>query len=260
MKEDKEEDLRSTMNDYSKSSHERTAAAMTLMERGELSQEEAKVKSGEISSSYKNDNRVLNQLDGALKGNYQDLTRVFSDLKTSKEGSKEREVAEKKIVNGVITGDIKMHSIDDQSSLDLIIPKLAEKMTPVNFKSMYNSQTTEKRSQIKQSLEVSGTDKSKDQLVNIQNNLNPLETNEKKINYLSNADKEQIQKIADSADGFRSLIDVFKGDAELQRLARAGDNDKFEKALNLITKKAQLDRGNTRERALLNRIMKAVIS
>lgn len=268
MKEEKEEDLRSTMNDYSKSSHERTAAAMTLMDRGELSKEEAKVKSEEISSTYKKDNRVLNQLDSSLKSNYQDLTRVFSDLKNSAPGSKEREDAESKIVNGVITGDIKMHNIDDQASIDLIVPKLAEKMTATNFKNMYNGQTNEKRDKIKKSLADStraGSIKAGDQLVNIQNKLNVLETgnpatdDKRKLDFLSNAGKDQIKGLTDNAEGLKSLADILKKNSQLEYLASVNNIEEFKKAINIITKKSQFN-SSSGDTALIKQIIKQINS
>ncbi len=258
MKDEKEEDLRKTMNDYSRSGHERTAAAMTLMEQGKLSKEEAKVKSTEISKSYEKDNKVLTQLDGAMNHNYQELTRVFSDINSTDPSKKDK--AETKIVNGIITGDIKMHNIDDQNVLDKLMPKLAEKMTPANFKNMYNNQTTEKRDKIKKALgtaNTAGSDKAGEQLVNIQNKLDPLRTDDKKMDYVKNAGKDQIKSLAENIDGLKSLADVLKKNKQLQLYASTGNNTEFRKTLNDMTKKAQFNT-SALDSSILKEIMNAM--
>lgn len=269
-KEETDDELRRGMNDYSRSSHERTADAMLLMERGKLSTEEAKVKTTEISGAYGSDNRVLNQLDSTLNSFYQQLNRTFQDLKFGTPDK--QEAAKRKIVGGIITGDIKMHGIDDQESLNLIMPKLAEKMTPTNFKNMFNSQTTEKRDKIKLALTAASKnnnspanikkgvqDKAGDQLVNIKSTLDPLPTDDRKNKYLSNAGMDQIKSIADTAEGLKSIAELFKKDATLLKYAQTKNLEEFRRSVNKKTQKAQF-KASQGDSALLMQIMNAIKS
>ncbi|PKM91087.1 hypothetical protein CVU82_03460 [Candidatus Falkowbacteria bacterium HGW-Falkowbacteria-1] len=269
MKDEREEDIRKKMNDYSLTGHERTAATMTLMERGELSQEEASVKSSEIRDSYKHDGKVKNQLDGVLNNNYQNLTQSFTELHSTAGGDSrsqdtkdKHEKVQKKIVSGVVNGTIKIANIDDQESLNLIMPELSKTMTDKNFKGVYDGQTTEKRAQLKVALKASGTPNARTKLAAINNDLSPLEGTNEKAQYLEKANLNQMQDLTSSIDGLKSLKQFFQESGSLSKyrdLVNAGKNEEFRAEMNMITKNMQFNTSNA-HKAMLDSIAQSIKS
>lgn len=269
MKDDTEENIRKKMNDYSLGGHERTAAAMTLMEKGELSQEEAKIKSDEIRGSYKHDEKVKNQLDGSLNNNYQNLTQSFTELhSTAGDDSRDQktkdnhEKAQKKIVSGVIDGTIKISNIDDQESLNLIMPEISKTMTDKNFKNIYDGQTTEKRSQLKVALKASGVSTARTKLAAINGDLSPLKGADEKTKYLEKVNVNQMQDLTSSADGLESLKQFFQelGDLDkYKKMTANGNSENFRVEMNKITKNMQFN-GSPAHKAMLESIIQSINS
>lgn len=271
MKDDDDDVLKKKMNDYSLDRHERTAATMTLMEKGKLSNSEAKVKKDEIMGKYSYDNKVMNQLDSSLASNYQNLTQSFTTLhQTSKppvnedgsvknesnEEKKEREEkhekAKEKIVRGIIGGTIKIENINDQKSLDMIMPKAAEIMSSSNLSNILKGQTSEKQKMSQDSLKRAANDKSLSKssrdsaakvIIGMKNDLSVVSEVSQKEEYLEKADKGQIKDIMSSLDGINSFIDFLdkKGKRdEVLAAIRSNDDNAIRSVINSFTKKAQL--------------------
>ncbi|MFA5644198.1 MAG: hypothetical protein WC928_01570 [Patescibacteria group bacterium] len=254
IKDEKDEKLRENMNNYSLSGHERTAATMVLMERGELSSGEAKTKSDQIRDTYKNDSKVMSQLDGALNNNYQNMTQVFSDLHS---GEPEKSAkAEDKIVKGIVSGTIKVDGINDQASLDLIMPKLAGTITPKNFKNIYDNQTVEKRGKIKSSLNK--TNSSLHVLASIDGDLGHFGADSAaKTKYLEGAGLDQFSDLSSSVKGLESIKNWLNETGKLtkiQNMLNQGKTDAVLKELNNVTKNIQFNKQNNIHRGIVTSI------
>jgi hypothetical protein len=267
------------MNDHSKifNPHERAAAAMVLMDQGKLNKEEAEIKKEEITNKFTGvfgkDNKVMTQLDGSLVGNYQDLTKIFTDLKKTltpvfdetpeqkRDREAKHEATKNKVVRGVVNGTIKIEDINDQESLNLIIPKLAETMTPVNFKSMVGRQTAGQKTKIELTLKTIGADPSiqnkgaRSQLANLKKTLTPLNGYEKE-EYLSNIGHEQLSDLCSSVEGIKSLKKFFEETNRLEQF-KLMDLNKLRDAMNKIVNKAQLNRSPVHT-GILENIMRSL--
>lgn len=269
MKEDTDDDVRKKMNDYSNplNNHQRIAAVMTLMERGELSSDEAKTKRDEIKKSYGNDNKVMNQLDSALAGNYQNLSQSFVDLRETAEPPKDKagvvkiekpeekrdreekhEKIKESLARGVISGTIKLENINDQGSLDLLIPKLADIMTAGGFNSMHDKQIASQKNKIEVALknapEGSKYANARIKLAGIKKNLDPLGSNAEKEQYLSKIGENQMKDLTSSIKGLESLKKFFDETGKLQRFRDLVQNNKmneFRSEMNGITKNMQFN-------------------
>ena len=265
MKDQSVDDLRKNSNDYSKSSHERAAASMLLMEKGELSQSEAKVKKEEISKSFKGDNKVMNQLDSALMSNYQSISKVFTDLKNTSEPPKDKdgnfkeesisekskrerdhEYAKEKIVRGIVSGSIKLDNVNDQDALNMILPKLANTISSANLTNVYKAQTSRKQSMMEKALEVSITSNAKDfkssnALINMTGSLDDAKTEEQKTKFLEGVNKTQFNDFLDTSKGFESFMNYLKNDSVIlaEISANRRDVQKLADIFNKKTKKAQ---------------------
>ncbi|HOZ53349.1 MAG TPA: hypothetical protein PK142_01565 [bacterium] len=273
MKEDTDDDVRKKMNDYSKplNNHERIAAVMTLMERGELSSDEAAIKRDEIKKSYGNDNKVMNQLDSALAGNYQNLSQSFVDLRETAEPPKDKngvvkaekpeekrdreekhEKTKESLARGVISGTIKLENINDQGSLDLIIPKLADIMTAGGFNSIHDKQTASQKNKIEIALKNAPSTpeyvNARIKLAGIKKNLDPLGNNAEKEQYLSKIGENQMKDLTSSIKGLESLKKFFEETGKLERfrgLIRDNKMDEFRSEMNSITRNMQFSSANT---------------
>jgi hypothetical protein len=272
-----EDELRAIKDDYSLDTSIRTAVELTLMDRRELSQDEAKESKDKIVANYGYDGRVLDQLDSSLARNYQQLSRLFTDLNSSAppiEGPDTRgeelrdkhKRAQEKIVKQIIHNEIHMDSINDQKSIDLIMPELADVMDKANFKRMYDQQTNEKQDQIKLSLKNADTSESRVKLAIIRKSLDPLETGEK-LNYLNQAKAYQFQDIAGRAVSKASLVKALEEIGKLRDLknivdANGGDLDRnldnFRIKFNQdISKKAQF-KDNYTDNGVLRAFMEEI--
>ena len=107
----------------------------------------------------------MEQLDSALIGNYQNLSQNFVEMQQTAEPSSDHESdeqrrsreykhnqAQDKIIRGIVNGTIKLENITDQASLDLLIPKLAEVLSPTQFSSMHDKQTRGQQQKIELAL------------------------------------------------------------------------------------------------------------
>ncbi len=282
MKDDTEEELREKMNDRSKifNPHERAAAAMVLMDQGKLTQEEAKIKKEEISNKFTGvfgkDNKVMNQLDGSLVGNYQDLTKIFTDLKKTltpvfnetteqkRDREAKHEATKNKIARGVVNGTIKIEDINDQDSLNLIMPKLAETITPVNFKSMVGRQTAGQKAKIELALKTVGADPSIEnkgariQLANLKKDLTPLNGYEKE-EYFSNMNHEQMSDLLSNEKGRNSLKVFFQDTGRLDKLLGLPTNKEIGEELAKSLKNINFNNG-VLSSSLLKSIKKVIES
>jgi hypothetical protein len=265
----REEELRTVKDDYSQSSHSRTAASMLLMERKELSQEEAKVEKDKIVDSYGYDGRVLDQLDASLASNYQQLSRLFTDLHStaapksgpdnrSDEVKEKHEKAKEKIARNIIDQKISISSIDSQDSLDLIMPKLSEDMTDGNFINMYDRQTNEKQDQVELALERSGTFKADNKLSIINKSVRPIKDAELD-KYFKKAKFFQFQDLSNSVGGLEGLKDALSRHGKLNELRTATSLDDFRRKMNKITEKCQFDE-SPQQRGVLKKIWEKVNS
>ncbi len=265
----KEEELRAVKDDYSKSNHSRTAATMLLLERKELSQEEARVEKDKIVDSYGYDGRVLDQLDASLASNYQQLSRLFTDLHSTaapKSGSDNRsdevklkhEKTKDKIARNIIDQKISISSIDGQDSLDLIMPNLAEDMTDSNFVSMYDRQTNERQDEIELSLERAGTFKADNKLSIMNKSTKPIKDADLE-KYFKKAKFFQFQDLSNSIGGLESLKEALSRHGKLVELKTATNLDDFRKKMNKITDKCQFDE-SPQQRGVLKKIWEKVNS
>lgn len=266
-----EDELRRARDDYSLDSSARTAIDMILMERRDLSQNEAKEAKDKIAAKYSYDGRVLDQLDASLARNYQQLSRLFTNLNSSappkvgpdtrgEELKGKHKKAQEKIVKQIIHNEIHMDSINDQKSIDLIMPELADVMDKGNFKAMYDRQTNEKQDQIKLSLNNTNISEARAKLGIIKKSTEPVNKSGNRdeiMKYLNSAKAYQFQDLTKSQKGVESLIKSLKEVEkfrELKVIADRGGDDltEFRKKFNQeISKKAQLmdspiDRGTLR--------------
>lgn len=285
MKENSVDDLRKTSNDYSKTTHERTAASMILMERGELSQSEARVKKEEISSSFKGDNKVINQLDSALMSNYQSISKAFTDLKTTSEPprdengklkvesisekskrEREHEDAREKIVRGIVSGSIKIDNINDQDALDMLLPKLANTISSTNLTNIYKAQTSKKQDMMEKSLKVSIASNPKDSksasaLVGFTGSMDNLDNEDQKTKYLEGVNKVQLNDLIDTSKGFDSLMNWMQtNSANILASIRTHQNDpeKVAEIINKITKKSQYNTNNSKDNSYIKKIIQGL--
>jgi hypothetical protein len=261
LKEEKGDVLRQKMSDYSISSHERSAAAMLLMEKGKLGDEEAEVQRDEIKNIYGGDNRVMNQLDSALNNDYQKLTRDFSDLNAPRKENESAQAyddrvknAREKVVKGVVSGTIKLENVD-KSSMELIMPEIVKTMSNKNFKNKYDDSTKDKQREIRESLKSSGDYESLKKLATIQDsNLNSFEDEESQIKFLGEIEIDDARKIASKGESFAAAKKLFStsNSAEIKKLR---DNSKTEREflnnLNSILKSTKLSLDVPAERAIV---------
>jgi hypothetical protein len=249
MKYDDEETLRKKMNDYSLAPAARNAASMVLMDQGKLTDEEAEFKRDEISSAYRNDGKASNQLDSSLAGSYFALTREMENLKDIPERiarlqreerrtsdpnlaqnyhnqiielENKREKVDKKIVSGVVNGSIKIEGLD-QESLNIVMPRLAETMSPSNFRSMVSRQTVSQQNKITIAVTHAATNPensaARNQLASLNGTLDPLNRGYEKENYFNNMSQEQIQDLVSSRNGRQSLERFLRETNRYTRLA-----------------------------------------
>lgn len=263
MKNYSEDKLREKMNDYSLSGHERSAAAMILMEQGKLTQEEAEFEKETITNKYTGafgkDNNVMAQLESSLNSNYQGLTKLFTDLKNTlkpisgetdeqkRDREAKHEATKNKIVKGIVNGTIKIEDINDQESLDLIMPKLADTIAPANFKAMVGRQTAGQKTKLELALKTVGEDPSiqnkgaRFQLANLKKNLNSLNDYEKE-EYISKISQEQMIDLTSSTEGLNSLKEFFRETGRLKQFQEM-DSETLGEALSKITKNMKFNNG-----------------
>ncbi|MFA7365316.1 MAG: hypothetical protein WCZ12_03100 [Patescibacteria group bacterium] len=261
LKEEKSDVLKQKMNDYGISSHERSAAAMLLMEKGKLSQEDAEVKRDEIKKSFGGDNRVMNQLDSSLNNDYQKLTRDFSDLNDGKKDNESDKAyqdrvdgAKTKIVKGVVSGTIKIENID-KGSMDLIMPELVKTMSNKSFKNKYDDMTKDKQRDMRESLKSSGEYDSLRKLATIQDSdLNSFEDEEQKVKFLGEIEIDEVKKMTSKGSSFaaaRKFIST-TSNPEVQKLRIDSKTEReFVNNLNSILKNSKLSLDVPAERAII---------
>lgn len=265
----KEEELRAVKDDYSQDSPARTAATMLLLERKELSQEEAKIERDKIVGAYSYDGRVLDQLDASLASNYQQLSRLFTDLHStaapktgpdnrSNEIKEKHEKTKEKITRNIVDQKISINSIDDQESLDLIMPKLSEDMTDGNFINMYDRQTNDKQDQIELALKRSATFKADNKLSIINKSTKPIKDADLG-KYFKKAKFFQFQDLSNSIKGLESIKEAFSRYGKLAELKSATGLEDFRKKINKITEKCQFDE-SPQQRGVLKKIWEKVNS
>ena len=267
MKDDKEVDLRKKMNDYSLSGHERAAATMTLMEKGKLTKEEARIKRDELQKTYGNDNKVMNQMDSSLAGDYQHLTKNFVELhegqksgETEEEFKKRNKGIKEKIVKGIVGGTIKLENID-KDSMRLIMPELVKTMSNKNFKGKFDDLTKDKQREVKESLKSSGDYDSLKKLAGIQDgNLDnfdegsdPVENEKSKVKFLGEIEFDEVKKMVSKGDSIESLKKMFDNPTHkaIQDLKNAINEEDFKNKLNSILENSKLNSEVPTDRAVI---------
>lgn len=258
MKDDKEVDLRKKMNDYSLSGHERAAATMTLMEKGKLTKEEARIKRDELQKTYGNDNKVMNQMDGSLAGDYQHLTQTFTDLRST--DSSKQDKAKEKIVKGIVGGTIKLENID-KDSMKLIMPGLVKTMSNKNFKGKFDDLTKDKQREVKESLKSSGDYDSLKKLAGIQDGnldnfdegLDPVKNEESKVKFLGEIEFDEVKKMVSKGESIESLKKMFDNPTHkaIQDLKNAINEEDFKNKLNSILENSKLNSEVPTDRAVI---------
>ena len=258
MKDDKEADLRKKMNDYSLSGHERAAATMTLMEKGKLTKEEARIKRDELQKTYGNDNKVMNQMDSSLAGDYQHLTQTFTDLRST--DSSKQDKAKEKIVKGIVGGTIKLENID-KDSMKLIMPGLVKTMSNKNFKGNVDDLTKDKQRDVKESLKSSGDYDSLKKLAGIQDgNLDnfdegadPVKNEESKVKFLGEIEFDEVKKMVSKGESIESLKKMFDNPTHkaIQDLKNAINEEDFKNKLNSILENSKLNSEVPTDRAVI---------
>ncbi len=258
MKDDKEVDLRKKMNDYSLSGHERAAATMTLMEKGKLTKEEARIKRDELQKTYGNDNKVMNQMDSSLAGDYQHLTQTFTDLRST--DSSKQDKAKEKIVKGIVGGTIKLENID-KDSMKLIMPGLVKTMSNKNFKGKFDDLTKDKQREVKESLKSSGDYDSLKKLAGIQDGnldnfdegLDPVKNEESKVKFLGEIEFDEVKKMVSKGESIESLKKMFDNPTHkaIQDLKNAINEEDFKNKLNSILENSKLNSEVPTDRAVI---------
>ncbi|HNV12827.1 MAG TPA: hypothetical protein PK686_02255 [bacterium] len=258
MKDDKEDELRKKMNDYSLSGHERAAATMTLMEKGKLTKEEARIKRDELQKTYGNDNKVMNQMDGSLAGDYQHLTQTFTDLRST--DSSKQDKAKEKIVKGIVGGTIKLENID-KDSMKLIMPGLVKTMSNKNFKGKFDDLTKDKQREVKESLKSSGDYDSLKKLAGIQDGnldnfdegLDPVKNEESKVKFLGEIEFDEVKKMVSKGESIESLKKMFDNPTHkaIQDLKNAINEEDFKNKLNSILENSKLNSEVPTDRAVI---------
>ncbi|MFA7601053.1 MAG: hypothetical protein WCY43_02370, partial [Patescibacteria group bacterium] len=263
-KDSKENEIRDVMNDYSRSGHERTAAAMVLMERGKLDQNEAVVHRDKIKSSYGYDNKVMNALDGSLNNEYQHLTRDFSDLNAPQKPDeddgkfkKRQDEARDKIVKGVVSGSIKIENID-KGSMELVIPALVKTMSNKRFKSHYDDLPKQKQKEVKESLRSSGEYDSLKKLAIINDaDMSHLDKESDKAKFMAEIEVDEVRKMVtkeESSESLKKFLTESPLADDLRRAGTSGNEKEFTNKLNEILKNSKLSLDSAPERAIIKRI------
>lgn len=129
MKFESTEELKNTMTDNSKTSFERHAASMELMNKGRLSESDAKYQKEKILHESGGDKRVKSMLEGAMEKNYVHLTDDFSQASVNVDsaehkGKKEKErkdieykrdTARTKIAGNFRSGEMNLESLSSSA-------------------------------------------------------------------------------------------------------------------------------------------------
>jgi len=262
-KDSKEGEIRDVMNDYSRSGHERAAAAMVLMERGKLDQNEAVVHRDKIKSSYGYDNKVMNALDSSLNNEYQHLTRDFSDLNDPQKPDEDKDKFDKrqseardKIVKGVVSGSIKIENID-KGSMKLVMPELVKTMSNKRFKSHYDDLPKQKQREVKESLRSSGEYDSLKKLAIINDaDMSHLDKESDKAKFMAEIEIDEVRKMVtkeESSESLKKFLTESPLADELRRAGTSGDEKEFTKKLNEILKNSKLSLDSAPERAIIRR-------
>jgi hypothetical protein len=262
-KDSKENEIREVMNDYSRSGHERTAAAMVLMERGKLDQNEAIVHRDKIKSSYGYDNKVMNALDGSLNNEYQHLTRDFSDLNAPQKPDeddgkfkKRQDEARDKIVRSVVGGSIKIENID-KDSMKLVMPELVKTMSNKRFKSHYDDLPKQKQKEVKESLRSSGEYDSLKKLAIINDaDMSHLDKESDKAKFMAEIEVDEVRKMVtkeESSESLKKFLTESPLADDLRRAGTSGNEKEFTNKLNEILKNSKLSLDSAPERAIIKR-------
>lgn len=275
MKNFDDDELRKEMDNNSIGNRaRRTAATLMLLERGGLSEHEAKIKRDDISKSYGRNQGVMEQLDSALIGNYQNLSQNFVEMQQTAEPSSDHESdeqrrsreykhnqAQDKIIRGIVNGTIKLENITDQASLDLLIPKLAEVLSPTQFSSMHDKQTRGQQQKIELALKNLPASSEnfgvRVALAGLDGSLDAFDDNSEKERYLSGIKESELRKLTSSVKGLESLRSFFADTGRIQRLqnlAASNDQEKFREGLNGMLRKMQLDT-STSHQAITRSVM-----
>lgn len=256
MKDDSESDIRKKMSDYSLNSHERTAATMVLMEKGKLSQEEALVHRDKVKNSYGYDNKVMNQLDSSLNGDYQNLTRDFSSLNTEEKSSKKYKEANEKIVKGIVGGTIKLENVD-KKSMELIMPGLVKTVSNKKFKSHFDDLTKPKQREVRESLRASGDYDSLKKLATINDSdINSFDRDTDKVKFMADVEIDEVRKMVtktESAESLKKFLSESSLAADLRTAGNSGDEKEFVRKLNEMLKSSNLSLDSGPERAIIKR-------
>ncbi len=275
MKNFDDDELRKEMDNNSIGNRaRRTAATLMLLERGGLSEHEAKIKRDDISKSYGKNQGVMEQLDSALIGNYQNLSQNFVEMQQTAEPSSDHESDEQrrsreykhnqardKIIRGIVNGTIKLENITDQASLDLLMPKLAEVLSPTQFSSMHDKQTRGQQQKIELALKNLPASSEnfgvRVALAGLDGSLDAFDDNSEKERYLSGIKESELRKLTSSVKGLESLRSFFADTGRIQRLqnlAASNDQEKFREGLNGMLRKMQLDT-STSHQAITRSVM-----
>ncbi|HKM40445.1 MAG TPA: hypothetical protein VJZ99_00990 [Patescibacteria group bacterium] len=275
MKNFDDDELRKEMDNNSIGNRaRRTAATLMLLERGGLSEHEAKIKRDDISKSYGRNQGVMEQLDSALIGNYQNLSQNFVEMQQTAEPSSDHESdeqrrsreykhnqAQDKIIRGIVNGTIKLENITDQASLDLLMPKLAEVLSPTQFSSMHDKQTRGQQQKIELALKNLPASSEnfgvRVALAGLDGSLDAFDDNSEKERYLSGIKESELRKLTSSVKGLESLRSFFADTGRIQRLqnlAASNDQEKFREGLNGMLRKMQLDT-STSHQAITRSVM-----
>lgn len=267
MKDDSDDDLRNTMNDYSINKHKRTAASLILMDRGELSDEEAKIRRDEMTKYYEKDNKffkfkykdnkALKQLDDSLSANYQELSQVFSSLKTGK--PEEVEKAKEKIVRGIVSGTIKWQNMDEDS-LAMVMPRLVDTLNNRAFKGRYDDLTKDKQKMTQKVLSA-GDKNSQQKLAYIKDtNLSVIKNEADKINFLGKIEMDDVNKMVSKEESIVALKDFLSSSQNsiIEEIRSASSQEKFVESLNKLLKDSQLNLSNYTQRSIVERFAKVL--
>lgn len=285
MKDKSPDELRAIAKDYSRTSPERAAASLINIERGELKNSEAEVAVANIRESFKGDSKVENRVDAAVMAHYPSLNTDVQEMKETlvpvagetaaekDERERRHESKKEKIIKGIVSGTIKLENIDDQETLDMIIPKLANTISASNLAAMHKNQTSKKQGMIEKSLRGAPASDSKSgkALVNITNSLGDLGSDSQKTKYMEGANEAQLGDLFQSTKGINSVVDWLEkaggpgGDPAmitvLNEIKRSGgDVRKIMNALNKVTKKGQMSMDSSKNKASIGKLARTLLA
>ena len=155
-----------TMDDATKSTFVRSAAAMEAMSRKLINLKTAQRKREEINTTFGGDKKLMGQVDALLDKNYPGATKPFVDLKSSNLADKAK--AERLVEEQYEDGSHTMKDIDGKS-LALSIDQLSEGLKTSKFISQFKELNDGKQSAVIRALQGSNNYKAQEKLAHVTN-------------------------------------------------------------------------------------------